>query len=417
MSTAPFSSTCVAKGSRCVAPGHDGQIGPDGMCRVARAWHKNARVCGLCKTASVHEQTASRLNPIFVVGLIRGLVMPPIVRGVHPELGQAYQAAIEMCYGYFCEGCIAKIAPFLNAPEHAGQVQFKAKPDGSPGSWYPMFVTPTELTAVWSAIGVGVVKLAERIARGGRDILFGETRHHGEEAQCVVHKNTPSACLCGGWYEAKEMPALKRGEKQLFALGPLCAEAARRGGFKLEESFAESLAEMHRETPAQIDARLAAQAERERLEAEGTYIDQRGRRHVGNEAIAKALEAARERDLAKARELRAEGRHVPARLFQLLKEAEGEAEPVPVTEPRPRRPRQAQPPEAISAEEQLRRLQAKAADRLTRQQRQQARRHEPGYGEMKVAAKPAGKNKKKAAEAGSESTGKGKRRPGSQRAA
>jgi hypothetical protein len=392
VASASFATKCVPSGSHCVAPGHEGQIGPDGMCRVMRAFVRDTKLCGLCRKRPVMTKAARVLNPIFLVGLIRGVVVPPTMK-FNLDRARAYNAAIELYSQGFCEECIALVEPHINVEASPGKVEFKS------GTRVPMFLGPEELKNAWTALLPGAAKVAER-AKGGARLTFGRVKGYGKDqlTECVVHRNAESACLCGGWHTADEMPTLTQGKDRHFAFGPLCAEAVKRAGYQLGATMAEQMAAIHANRFAEmLEERAWEKERREQLAHSGVFVDARGREFLGSDAIDQALVDKRNRDIDKARELQSQGRHVPAALQRLLDEEAGTTE---VEIPRARPQKKAKESKVLTPEEQLERLAKKAADRKARQKEQLARRKDPNYGAMKSAPaqkqnQPKDKNKSK----------------------
>lgn len=391
-SSTAFAPACVPNGSHCVAMGHQGKIGPDGMCRVMRAFVRDTKTCGLCRERPVMARAARVLNPIFVVGLIRGIVIPPIMR-FNPDRARAYNAAILLQDQGFCNECLANVEPFINAEAHQGKVAFES------GAKVPMFVGPDLLREIWGQLTVGPAKVAEAIMRGSR-VEFGHQRGRGEtaEAQCVVHRNLEKACLCGGWHPKSEMPTLAPRDNQVFGFGPMCAQAVRRAGYKLGDTMSEQLSALHtKKFLAELEARDAQRRRFEELAKEGVFVDARGIEHVGIEAIERAEADRRAHGLNKARELIAAGRHVPQALQALLDEESGGEQngaSEPVRRSKPRRASKA----PMTGEEQMRALAARVALKKARQLESAKRREDPHYGECAKA--PAAKQGKKKPAAG-----------------
>ncbi len=392
-SASVFAMKCVPKGSHCVAPGHQGQIGPDGMCRMMRAVIRDTKTCALCQERPVMAKAARVLNPIFLVGLIRGIVVTPTMK-FNLDRARAYNAAIQLSGQGFCEQCVANVEPHVNATtSHPGKIEFKS------GSKVPMFLDPEGLRNAWTAISAGVAKLCERI-KGGTSFSFGRIKGRGEGllTECVVHRNHEAACLCGGWHPAAEMPTLTQGENRHFGFGPMCAEAARRSGFQLGPTMAEQLSAIHTARfMAELAEKTRQREERERLERDGVFIDGYGHEHLGAEAIARALADRNKRSLAKAHELKAAGRHVPEALQILLDEEEAakrdEDEGEYVESTTTRRPKARREPAVMSPEDQLRRLAEKAAEKRRKRLAAEARRQDPNFGAMAPRAPKQGKKK------------------------
>lgn len=402
-SSSAFGLKCVANGSHCVAMGHQGQIGPDGMCRVMRAYVRDTSTCALCKERPVMARAARVLNPIFVVGLIRGKVIPPIMR-FNPIRAQAYNAALELSGQGFCDECVALVEPHINVDIHQGKVAFKT------GAKVPMFVDAEALKQTWAAIGAGPAKVAEAIMRGSR-VDFGHQRGTGDDAtaQCVVHRNMESACLCGGWYLKSEMPTLSPRENQVFGFGPMCAEAVRRAGFKLGETLGERMSAIHtKRYLAQLEAQTAERNRLNELAKSGTFVDSHGKTHVGIESIERALADKRERELRKAHELKSLGRHVPQALQALLDEESGaETLELPVRRSKSRATSSKEP---MSGEEQMQALAAKVALKKSRQAEITRRLADPHYGEC--VQTPAKQGKKKPAAQGEQKSARKKQAVG-----
>lgn len=393
MIASSFALSCVSNGSHCVAEGHQGQIGPDGMCRVNRAFKKSLKICACCGERPVLP-TARALNPILIVGHRRGLAVRPTIISSHMA---AFVKVLATFGQPICEACIAQVEPFINA-----KTDFPGKIAFTTGTKVPMFIDDNVLKLTWEAISVGPVKVAEAIM-AGRKVVFGHQRGTGDDAtaQCVVHRNMESDCLCGGWYLKSLMPTLSPRPNQSFGFGPMCAEAVRRAGFKLGETLGERMADIHTKAfLARLEADTIERNRIAKLAKGGVFVDSRGVEHVGEVAIERALADKRERDLRKAHDLKSEGRHVPQALQALLDEESG----AQTYEPPVRRskPRSTTSKEPMSGEERLRALAEsvakKKAERAARQAEIEARRADPHYGECTKAPAKQGK-KKPAAEA------------------
>ncbi|MFH1631754.1 MAG: hypothetical protein ABIA47_01875 [bacterium] len=245
--------TC-SKGSngRCANRFHDkDSVGDDGLCKLGRAWRQHATPCVLCG-APVPEHLGVRVHPTVATMFPREVIDLENPKNMRVYVGMRFRSGIsgdldkirQGCRERFCEKCAERISQGINVgnPDRTGLVHVG-------GDFVPLFVPYDFMRQAREAILV----VARKAQEGGKiDKAFTRTMPDGFIlTECVVHVNARDFCLCGGWHDYNQMPAIRReGWPMAFGFGPECAQVVQAAGMAMPRSLKSWIDEMSASTNA-----------------------------------------------------------------------------------------------------------------------------------------------------------------------